>query len=87
MEDANLVFASKIRKSSVDFVDKLGDVIDDVAYFENLLYAVEMEFYSDKFNNDVTKNLHVIGDCSSWTRSIQHATSMGYMTANKLVPS
>ncbi len=85
--DANLVFPSKIRESLVDFIDKLDNVINGVAYFDNLLYAVEVKFYSNKFNNDVIKNLHVIGDCSGWTRSIQYATSMGYMRAYKMVSS
>ncbi len=79
--DANLVFPSKIRESLVDFIDRLDDVIKGVAYFDNLLYAVEVKFYSNKFNNDIVENLHVIGDCSGWTRSIQYATSMGYMRA------
>ncbi|MGJ8455788.1 NAD(P)/FAD-dependent oxidoreductase [Pseudothermotoga sp. U03pept] len=79
--DANLVFPSKIRESLVDFIENLNKVINGVAYFDNLLYAVEVKFYSNKFSNDVIKNLHVIGDCSGWTRSIQYATSMGYMRA------
>ncbi len=83
--DANLVFPSKIRESLVDFVDRLDNVIKGVAYFDNLLYAVEVKFYSNKFNNDLFKNLHVIGDCSGWTRSIQYATSMGYMRALKVL--
>lgn len=81
--DANLVFPSKIRESLVDFIDSLDDVIKGVAYFDNLLYAVEVKFYSNKFNNDIIENLHVIGDCSGWTRSIQYATSMGYMRAKR----
>ncbi|MEN3008030.1 FAD-dependent protein [Pseudothermotoga sp.] len=79
--DANLVFPSKIRESLVDFIDNLDRVIKGVAYFDNLLYAVEVKFYSNKFCNDVVDNLHVIGDCSGWTRSIQYATAMGYMRA------
>jgi len=79
--DANLVFPSKIRESLVDFIENLDKVINGVAYFDNLLYAVEVKFYSNKFSNDVIKDLHVIGDCSGWTRSIQYATSMGYMRA------
>jgi len=82
--DANLVFPSKIRESLVDFIDNLDRVIRGVAYFDNLLYAVEVKFYSNKFCNDVVEHLHVIGDCSGWTRSIQYATSMGYMRAMKL---
>jgi hypothetical protein len=79
--DANLVFPSKIRESIIDFIENLNRVIDGVAYFDNLLYAVEVKFYSNKFNNNIVENLHVIGDCSGWTRSIQYATSMGYMHA------
>ncbi|MCS7175512.1 FAD-dependent protein [Pseudothermotoga sp.] len=79
--DANLVFPSKIRESLVDFIDNLDRVIKGVAYFDNLLYAVEVKFYSNKFCNDIVENLHVIGDCSGWTRSIQYATAMGYMRA------
>ncbi|MGB9821467.1 MAG: NAD(P)/FAD-dependent oxidoreductase [Pseudothermotoga sp.] len=79
--DANLVFPSKIRESLMDFIDRLDDVIKGVAYFDNLLYAVEVKFYSNKFNNDIFENLHVVGDCSGWTRSIQYATAMGYMRA------
>jgi len=82
--DANLVFPSKIRESLVDFIDNLDRVIKGVAYFDNLLYAVEVKFYSNKFCNDVVEHLHVIGDCSGWTRSIQYATSMGYMRALRL---
>lgn len=79
--DANLVFPSKIRESLVDFIENLDRVIRGVAYFDNLLYAVEVKFYSNKFCNDIVENLHVIGDCSGWTRSIQYATAMGYMRA------
>lgn len=79
--DANLVFPSKIRESLVDFVENLDRVIPGAAYFDNLLYAVEVKFYTNKFLNDVVEDLHVIGDCSGWTRSVQYATSMGYMRA------
>jgi len=79
--DANLVFPAKIRESLVDFVENLDKVVEGVAYFDNLLYAVEVKFYSNKFLNDIVEDLHVVGDCSGWTRSIQYATSMGYMRA------
>ncbi len=82
--DANLVFPAKIRESIIDFVENLDKVITGVAYPDNLIYAVEVKFYSNKFSNDIIKNLHVIGDCSGWTRSIQYATSMGYIRAISL---
>ncbi len=79
--DANLVFPAKIRESIIDFVENLDKVVPGVAYQDNLIYAVEVKFYSNKFNNNLVRNLHVVGDCSGWTRSIQYATSMGYMYA------
>lgn len=82
--DANLVLPRRIALSISEFVQKLGRVIPGIAYPDNLMYAVEVKFYSNKLNNERYKNLKFIGDCSGHTRSITYATAHGKMSAEKL---
>ena len=83
--DINLALPRRIGISLTEFIEKLGEVIPGIAYPDNLLYAIEVKFYSNKINNHKFKNLKFIGDCSGHTRSIVYATSHGKMVGNELV--
>lgn len=82
--DINLVLPRRIAISIAEFIEKLGEVVPAIAYPDNLMYAVEVKFYSKKINNDTYKNLKFIGDCSGHTRSITYATCHGKMVGRTL---
>jgi uncharacterized FAD-dependent dehydrogenase len=82
--DVNLVLPRRIALSISEFVQKLGNVVKGLAYPDNLLYAVEVKFYSNKLNNEKYENFKFIGDCSGYTRSITYATAHGKMLARKM---
>lgn len=82
--DVNLVLPRRIALSILEFVQKLGEVVPGLAYADNLMYAVEAKFYSNKLDNDRYENLKFIGDCSGHTRSITYATAHGKMIAQNL---
>jgi len=81
MGDVNLAFPRRIIESIVDFIDNLDKVVPGVAHPDNLVYAPEIKFYSNKLDNQKFKNLQFIGDCSGATRSIIYATAHGYLVA------
>ncbi len=83
--DINLVMPRRIAISISDFIGKLGEVIPGIAYPDNLMYAVEVKFYSNKLDNDRYGNLKFIGDCSGHTRSITYATGHGKMIAREFL--
>jgi uncharacterized FAD-dependent dehydrogenase len=82
--DINLVLPRRISVSITEFIEKLSEVIPGVAYPDNLMYAVEVKFYSNKINNGRYKNLKFIGDCSGHTRSITYATGHGRLLGSSL---
>ncbi len=77
--DINLVLPRRIAISISEFIGKLGEVVPGIIYPDNLMYAVEVKFYSNKIDNTKYKNLKFIGDCSGHTRSITYATCHGRM--------
>lgn len=83
--DINLALPRRIGISLTEFIEKLGEVIPGIAYPDNLLYAIEVKFYSNKINNHKFKNLKFIGDCSGHTRSIVYATSHGKIVGKELI--
>ncbi len=85
--DINLSFPRRIVESIIDFIDNLNDVIPGVANQDNLVYAPEIKFYSNKLSNTRLNELKFIGDCSGYTRSIIYATAQGYLEAEKLIDS
>jgi hypothetical protein len=82
--DINLAFPRRITESIIDFVENLDKIVPGVANEDNLVYAPEVKFYSNKLNNEMFENLFFIGDCSGYTRSIIYATVHGYLTAKSL---
>jgi len=56
-----------------------------VANNDNLVYAPEIKFYSNRLNNQVSSRLKFIGDCSGATRSIIYATAHGYLMAEAIL--
>lgn len=82
--DINLAFPRRIIESIIDFIEQLNKVIPGVAANDNLVYAPEIKFYSNKLNNHLFSNLKFIGDCSGHTRSIIYATAHGYIMAEEL---
>ncbi|WP_342667346.1 NAD(P)/FAD-dependent oxidoreductase [Mesoaciditoga lauensis] len=82
--DVNLVLPRRIALSISEFIRKLGNVVEGLAYPDNLMYAVEVKFYSNKLDNEKYENLKFIGDCSGYTRSITYATAHGKMLARKI---
>jgi len=83
--DINLAFPRRIIESIVDFVEHLNEVVPGIANPDNLVYAPEIKFYSNKLNNELLPNLKFIGDCSGHTRSIIYATAHGYMIAEEII--
>jgi hypothetical protein len=82
--DLNLAFPRKTTESILDFIETLDRVIPGVANPDNLMYGTEVKFYSNKLSNEVIPNLHFIGDCSGWTRSITYATAHGIILADQI---
>ncbi len=82
--DINLVLPRRISVSLTEFIEKLSSVIPGIAYPDNLMYAVEVKFYSNKINNGRYKNLKFVGDCSGHTRSITYATGHGRLLGRTL---
>ncbi|RLD64625.1 MAG: NAD(P)/FAD-dependent oxidoreductase [Bacteroidetes bacterium] len=83
--DVNLAFPRRIIESIVDFIENLDTIVPGVANPDNLVYAPEIKFYSNKINNNKFSNLKFMGDCSGATRSIIYATAHGYMVAEELL--
>lgn len=83
--DINLAYPRRIIESIIDFVEHLDKVVPGIANPDNLVYAPEIKFYSNKVRNDLFGNLKFIGDCSGHTRSIIYATAHGYMVAEGIV--
>ncbi len=82
--DVNLILPRRIALSISEFIQKLGEVVPGLAYSDNLMYAVEVKFYSNKLDNGQYENLKFIGDCSGHTRSITYATAHGKMIAQEV---
>jgi len=85
--DINLAFPRRIIESIIDFIEHLNKVVPGVANPDNLIYAPEIKFYSNKLNNELYSNLKFIGDCSGHTRSIIYATAHGYLKAKEMLDS
>ena len=83
--DVNLAFPRRIAESIIDFIENLEEVIPGVANGDNLLYAPEIKFYSNKLDNQHFENLKFVGDCSGSTRSIIYATAHGWITAEEML--
>lgn len=83
--DINLAFPRRIIESIIDFVENLNTVIPGVANNDNLVYAPEIKFYSNRLNNQISERLKFIGDCSGATRSIIYATAHGYLMAEAIL--
>ncbi|MDP8211064.1 MAG: hypothetical protein RAO94_07965 [Candidatus Stygibacter australis] len=82
--DLNLAIPGKTRNALIEFIDKLNDVIPGVGFGDNLMYGMEIKFYSNKLSNDHPQ-LKFIGDCSGWTRSITYATAQGILMAEEFI--
>lgn len=83
--DINLAFPRRIMESIIDFIEKLEEVIPGVANNDNLVYAPEIKFYSNKLNNQIYPQLKFIGDSSGATRSIIYATAHGYILGEEIL--
>ncbi|MCD4818444.1 MAG: NAD(P)/FAD-dependent oxidoreductase [Candidatus Cloacimonetes bacterium] len=83
--DINLAYPRRIIESIVDFVEQLEQVIPGIANSDNLVYAPEIKFYSNRLNNMIFDDLKFIGDCSGATRSIIYATAHGWLLAEKML--
>ena len=81
--DINLAYPRRIIESIIDFVENLDKVVPGIAHPDNLVYAPEIKFYSNKLSNEVFDNLKFAGDCSGYTRSIIYATAHGYLIADE----
>lgn len=85
MGDVNLAFPRRIIESIIDFIDNLDKVVPGIASPDNLVYAPEIKFYSNKLDNQKFQNLQFIGDCSGATRSIIYATAHGHLIGEQYV--
>lgn len=79
MGDVNLAYPRRIIESIIDFIENLNKVMPGIASPDNLVYAPEIKFYSNKLDNQKFQNLQFIGDCSGATRSIIYATAHGHI--------
>lgn len=82
--DINLVLPRRITESIIEFIERLGQLIPGITYSDNLLYATEVKFYSNKMDNKQLSTVKFIGDCSGYTRSITYATQHGKQVAKEL---
>ena len=82
--DLNLAIPGKTRNALIEFIDKLDEVIPGVAFRDNLMYGMEIKFYSNKLSNEHPV-MKFIGDCSGWTRSITYATAQGILIAKEFI--
>ncbi|OPX26678.1 MAG: dehydrogenase [Candidatus Cloacimonas sp. 4484_143] len=85
--DINLAFPRRIAESIIDFIENLNHVIPGIANEDNLLYAPEIKFYSNRLDNANFFNLKFVGDCSGSTRSIIYATAHGWLMADEILTS
>lgn len=83
--DINLAFPRRIIESIVDFIENLNKVIPGISGKDNLVYAPEIKFYSNKLSNEKFHNLQFAGDCSGETRSIIYATAHGWLIAENIL--
>lgn len=83
MGDINLAYPRRIIESIIDFIDNLNEVVPGIAHPDNLVYAPEIKFYSNRLDNEKFRNLQFIGDCSGATRSIIYATAHGHLIAGQ----
>ena len=83
--DINLAYPRRIIESIIDFLENLNLVIPGIANSDNLVYAPEIKFYSNRLDNDKIENLMFIGDCSGATRSIIYATAHGFMVGERFL--
>jgi uncharacterized FAD-dependent dehydrogenase len=83
--DVNLAFPRRINESIIDFIEHLEQVIPGIANDDNLVYAPEIKFYSNRLCNNEVENLTFAGDCSGETRSIIYATAHGWLTAESII--
>ncbi len=83
--DINLAYPRRIIESIIDFIENLELIVPGCANPDNLIYAPEIKFYSNKLNNKAFENLKFAGDCSGETRSIIYATAHGYIIAEKFM--
>ncbi|MBN2175937.1 MAG: hypothetical protein JW731_17540 [Bacteroidales bacterium] len=83
--DINLAYPRRIIESIIDFIEHLNEVIPGLAHPDNLVYAPEIKFYSNKLDNDLFKNLKFIGDCSGYTRSIIYASAHGHLMGKQIL--
>ena len=72
-------------ESIIDFIENLDRVIPGIAHNDNLVYAPEIKFYSNRLNNTSMKHLKFAGDCSGATRSIIYATAHGYLIGEAIL--
>jgi uncharacterized FAD-dependent dehydrogenase len=85
--DINLAFPRRIIESIIDFMEQLNEVVPGICNDDNLVYAPEIKFYSNRLSNTELENLKFIGDCSGATRSIIYATAHGWLMAESLIKS
>lgn len=82
--DINLVLPRRITESIIEFIEKLGQLIPGIIYNDNLLYATEVKFYSNKMDNKQLHSVKFIGDCSGYTRSITYQTQHGRIIGKQI---
>lgn len=84
--DLNLVLPRRIANAIEDFIVNLNKAVPGIANDSNLLYGLEIKFYSVKYNLNEHLQIpklpiFVIGDASGYTRGIMQASISGMMVA------
>ncbi len=87
--DISLAYPHRVLEGILEYMEALNKVCDGVSSNHTLLYAPEIKSFPDRIpltKNMLTKihNLYIIGDASSWTRSVAHSAVSGILCSEHL---
>ena len=76
--------------SILEFIRAVDKVVEGFGNPDNLLYAPEIKFYSnkviiDKYGKSSNPNVYFIGDGSGWCHGLTTACSQGILCAENLL--
>lgn len=88
--DISLAYPHRILEGILEYLDKLNIICPGVASDDTLLYSPEIKTFPDQIqlNKNMLTNvpgLFIIGDASSWTRSVGHSAVSGLLCAEEFL--
>ncbi len=81
MGDLSYVLPAKTYEAIKEFIYQLSQIIPEILYEDNLLYGLEIKFYSNVMKDN--NKFKFIGDCSGNSRSIITAAGTGFKLVQK----